>query len=173
MIFLAEGFEVSRYGNARVCMIGFPSVGKSTLLSSITTTKSEVAAYEFTTLTCIPGRQTFKELMIFKVFFIGVIHYNEAKIQLLDLPGIIEGAADGKGRGRQVIAVAKGCDLVLMILDATKAEEQKRKLTKELEKVGIRLNRNPPNIKVTFNKTGGVRVNSTCKLTRVFYLKKY
>ena len=86
----------------------------------------------------------------------------------MDLPGIIEGAADGKGRGRQVIAVAKGCDLVLMILDATKAEEQKKKLTRELEKVGLRLNRNAPAIKVTMNKTGGVRVNSTCKLTRVY-----
>jgi small GTP-binding protein len=54
-------------------MIGFPSVGKSTLLSSVTDTASLSAAYEFTTLTCIPG----------------VIHYNDAKIQLLDLPGII------------------------------------------------------------------------------------
>jgi ribosome-interacting GTPase 1 len=51
-----------------------------------------------------------------------VINYNDAKIQLLDLPGIIEGAADGKGRGRQVIAVAKNSDMVLMVLDATKAE---------------------------------------------------
>lgn len=101
-----EGFEVSRFGNARVCMIGFPSVGKSTLLTSITDTESLSAAYEFTTLTCIPG----------------VINYNDAKIQLLDLPGIIEGAADGKGRGRQVIAVAKNSDMVLMVLDATKAE---------------------------------------------------
>ena len=56
-------------------------MGKSTLLTALTGTKSEAAAYEFTTLTCIPG----------------VIHYNEAKIQLLDLPGIIEGAAEGKG----------------------------------------------------------------------------
>ena len=97
---VGEGFEVSRFGNARVCMIGFPSVGKSTLLSSVTDTASLSAAYEFTTLTCIPG----------------VIHYNDAKIQLLDLPGIIEGAAEGKGRGRQVIAVAKNSDMVLMVL---------------------------------------------------------
>jgi small GTP-binding protein len=102
---------------------------------------------------------------------IGIIDYNNAKIQLLDLPGIIEGAAEGKGRGRQVIAVAKGCDLILMVLDATKAEDQKKKLSKELEKVGLRLNRNPPNIKITTNKIGGVRLNSTCKLTRVNFKK--
>ena len=86
-----EGFEVLKSGDARVAMIGFPSVGKSTLLSSITKTESEQASYEFTTLTCIPG----------------VIEYKAANIQLLDLPGIIEGAAQGKGRGRQVIAVAR------------------------------------------------------------------
>ena len=67
-------------------------MGKSSLLSLLTGTESEVAAYEFTTLTCIPG----------------VIHYNESKIQLLDLPGIIEGAAEGKGRGRQVLAIRQG-----------------------------------------------------------------
>lgn len=102
-----DGFEVQRYGHARVALIGFPSVGKSTLLTSLTGTKSEAAAYEFTTLTCIPG----------------VIHYNEAKIQLLDLPGIIEGASEGKGRGRQVIAAAKSSDLILMVLDAGKEDK--------------------------------------------------
>ncbi|EAS01083.1 developmentally-regulated GTP-binding protein (macronuclear) [Tetrahymena thermophila SB210] len=146
-----EGFEVQKFGNARVCMIGFPSVGKSTLLSSITETESLAAAYEFTTLTCIPG----------------VINYNDTKIQLLDLPGIIEGAADGRGRGRQVIAVAKASDLVLMVLDAQKSEEHKAKLTYELEKVGIRLNQERPDITVTINKTGGVKLISTCQLTRI------
>lgn len=128
-----QGFQVMKFGNARVCMIGFPSVGKSTLLSTLTQTESLVAAYEFTTLTCIPG----------------IINYKECKIQLLDLPGIIEGAADGRGRGRQVIAVAKASDLVLMVLDATKAEEQKRKLTRELQKCGLRLNKKKPDITVT------------------------
>ncbi|KAK4354522.1 hypothetical protein RND71_026716 [Anisodus tanguticus] len=61
-------------------------------------THSEAASYEFTTLTCIPG----------------IIHYNDTKIQLLDLPGIIEGA-----RG-VVIAVSKSSDIVLMVLDASK-----------------------------------------------------
>ncbi|KAL2516388.1 OBG-type G domain-containing protein [Forsythia ovata] len=99
-----EGFEVTKFGHGRVALIGFPSVGKSTLLTMLTGTHSEAASYEFTTLTCIPG----------------IIHYNDTKIQLLDLPGIIEGASEGKGRGRQVIAVSKSSDIVLMVLDASK-----------------------------------------------------
>ena len=79
-----EGLDVAKSGDSRIGMIGFPSVGKSTLLTKLTGTFSKVAAYEFTTLTCVPG----------------VIRYKGAKIQLLDLPGIIEGAKDGKGRGK-------------------------------------------------------------------------
>lgn len=138
-------------GDARVALIGFPSVGKSTLLSTLTNTKSEAAAYEFTTLTCIPG----------------VIDYKDATIQLLDLPGIIEGAAKGKGRGRQVIAVARTADLVLMMLDASKAELQKELLTAELESVGIRLNTRPPDINIRIKKTGGVSLNAMCELTHI------
>jgi len=127
-------------------MIGFPSVGKSTLLSTLTNTESAVAAYEFTTLTCIPG----------------VIQYKDAKIQLLDLPGIISGASQGKGRGRQVISTARTADLIVMLLDATKAETQKQLLTEELESVGLRLNCKPPNVSIRIKKGGGVSLNSTC-----------
>ncbi|XP_045927386.1 developmentally-regulated GTP-binding protein 1-like [Micropterus dolomieu] len=94
-----EGFDVAKTGDARIGFVGFPSVGKSTLLSNLAGVYSEVAAYEFTTLTTVPG----------------VIRYKGAKIQLLDLPGIIEGAKDGKGRGRQVIAVARTCNLILIV----------------------------------------------------------
>jgi len=146
-----EGFDVLKSGDARVAMIGFPSVGKSTLLSTLTKTESSVASYEFTTLTCIPG----------------VIEYKGANIQLLDLPGIIEGASQGKGRGRQVIAVARTADLVLMVLDATKKDIHKDLLEKELEAVGIRLNQRKPDIYFKEKKGGGIAFNSTLPLTHI------
>ncbi|EME29972.1 GTP-binding protein isoform 2 [Galdieria sulphuraria] len=127
-----KGFEVVKYGDARVALIGFPSVGKSTLLSMLTKTKSETAAYEFTTLTTIPG----------------ILEYRDAKIQLLDLPGIIEGASQGKGRGRQ-------------------AEEQRILLERELETVGIRLNKRPPNVYFAKKNTGGILFTATVPLTRM------
>lgn len=50
------GFDVARTGVASIGFIGFPSVGKSTLMSRLTGQHSEVAAYEFTTLTSVPGQ---------------------------------------------------------------------------------------------------------------------
>ncbi|KAJ7785883.1 P-loop containing nucleoside triphosphate hydrolase protein [Mycena metata] len=144
------GFDVQKSGDARVALIGFPSVGKSTLLSKTTHTASEVASYEFTTLTAIPG----------------VIEYQGARIQLLDLPGIVEGASQGRGRGRQVVSTAKTADLILIMLDATKSEEQRRLLEIELDAVGIRLNKHKPDIVFKRRTTGGITFNSTVKLTQ-------
>jgi len=137
-----EGFDVSKAGVARLGFVGFPSVGKSTLMSKLTGVYSEVAAYEFTTLTTIPG----------------VLKYNGASLQILDLPGIIEGAKDGKGRGRQVIAVAKTCSLIVICLDVTKPITHKKVIEKELELSGIRLNKVPPKIKITKRERGGITV---------------
>ncbi|PAV61174.1 hypothetical protein WR25_26535 [Diploscapter pachys] len=88
-----------------------------------------------------------------------------ANIQLLDMPGIIEGASQGKGRGRQVIAVAKTADLILMMLDAGKSDIQKALLERELEEVGIRLNKQRPHIYVKQKKVGGVKFTHTVPLT--------
>ncbi|KAI0343997.1 P-loop containing nucleoside triphosphate hydrolase protein [Trametopsis cervina] len=143
-----SGFDVQKSGDARVALIGFPSVGKSTLLSKCTHTQSETAAYEFTTLTAIPG----------------VLEYQGARIQLLDLPGIVEGASQGRGRGRQVVSTAKTADLILVMLDATKSEEQRRLLEIELDAVGIRLNKQRPDVVFKKKTTGGL--NTTVKLTK-------
>jgi len=136
----AAGFDVTKSGDTRVGLVGFPSVGKSTLLTVLTGTFSEVAAYEFTTLTAIPG----------------VIHYRGAKIQLVDLPGLIEGAKDGKGRGRQIIGTARTCNLILMVLDASKPMTHKKILERELSGFGIRLNQPPPDMTFRKKDKGGV-----------------
>lgn len=149
-----EGFDVARNGDARVALIGFPSVGKSSLLGAMTSTESEAAAYEFTTLTCIPG----------------VLNYKGSKIQVLDLPGIIEGAAHGAGRGKEVIAVARNADAILIVLDSMKEGLNRHReiLEKELETVGIRLNQRPPDVIVSKKKSGGgVRFSSTVPQTKL------
>lgn len=146
-----EGFDVAKTGDARVGFVGFPSVGKSTLLTNLAGVYSEVAAYEFTTLTTVPG----------------VIRYKGAKIQLLDLPGIVEGAKDGKGRGKQVIAVARTCSLILMVLDVLKPLQHKRLLEHELEGFGIRLNKEPPNIFFRKKDKGGINFQSLVPLTEL------
>lgn len=140
-----DGFDVTKVGDLRVGMVGFPSVGKSSLLTKLTGTKSEVAAYEFTTLTCIPG----------------TINYRGARIQLLDMPGIIEGAKDGKGRGRQVISTARTCDVILIVLDAAKPLTHKKLIEHELHGFGVRLNQKPPNIVLTRKEKGGIAYRSS------------
>jgi small GTP-binding protein len=146
-----DGFDVTKAGEARVGLVWFPSVGKSTLLNRLTSTFSEVAGYEFTTLTCIPG----------------VIMYKGARIQLLDLPGIIEGAKDGKGRGRQVISVARTCNLILIVLDSLKPVTHKKLIEKELEGFGIRLNKQPPNISFKKKEKGGLNFTHTVAQTHL------
>jgi small GTP-binding protein len=146
-----EGFEVSKHGDARVGLIGFPSVGKSTLLTKLTDTDSEVAAYEFTTLTAVPG----------------TIHYKGARIQLVDLPGIIEGAKDGKGRGKQVIGVCRTCSLLLMVLAADKPITHKRKIEYELDGFGIRLNQKPAAIRYRRKDKGGISISKGVRLTKM------
>jgi len=142
-----EGFDVAKTGDARIGFVGFPSVGKSTLLSNLAGVYSEVASYEFTTLTTVPG----------------VIHYKGSKIQLLDLPGIIEGAKDGKGRGKQVIAVARTCSLIFIVLDVLKPLGDKKIIERELEGFGIRLNKSPPNIHYRQKEKGGINFQTMVK----------
>jgi ribosome-interacting GTPase 1 len=142
-------YAVKKSGNATVGLIGFPSTGKSTLLNQITDATSEVAAYAFTTLTVIPG----------------VMEHRGAKIQVLDMPGLIRGAAKGKGRGREVLSVARACDLVLLMVDVFETNVQV--LADELYAGNIRLNQRPADVVVTKGSRGGLTVNPTVKLTKM------
>ena len=125
-------------------------MGKSTLLTTLTGTRSEAAAYEFTTLTCIPG----------------TMKYKGARIQVLDLPGIIEGAADGKGRGRQVISTARTCNMILVVLDAGKPLTHKKIIEMELFGFGIRMNQTRPDVKLVKKESGGIGYQESCVQTK-------
>ncbi|MFX1288735.1 MAG: GTPase, partial [Promethearchaeota archaeon] len=140
------GFGIKRTGDAQVAFIGFPSVGKSSLLNLLTegNTHSKVAAYDFTTVTAIPG----------------MMNIEDAKIQLIDLPGIILGAAAGKGRGKEVLAAVRSAELVLIIIcfrpDRTINFSDLEAIRTELNNAGIRLNTKPPKIVIKERTRGGI-----------------
>lgn len=145
------GYGLKKSGDATVLMVGFPSVGKSTLLNAITNAKSKVAAYDFTTLDVVPG----------------VLEHNGAHIQVLDLPGLIQGASSGAGRGREVLAVARNADLVLLVSKAENAERELEIIRKELGNANFRLDTYPPDIKITKKSFGGISVDSTKALKNI------
>jgi len=142
-------YAVKKSGHATVAIVGYPSVGKSTILNHITDAQSAVAAYAFTTLDVIPG----------------VLYHKGAQIQVLDMPGLIRGASKGRGRGREVISVARNSDLILLVVDVFETDISV--LIDELHLSGIRLNQQPPDVVIAKRARGGVSVNPTVKLTKM------
>lgn len=146
----SDGFDVKRSGDATVVFIGLPSVGKSTLLNKLTGSRSAIGAYQFTTLTVVPG----------------MMEYRGARIQVLDLPGIIAGASKGKGLGKRILSVARSADLVILILDVFQPYHEDV-LRTELGNIGIRLDQKPPNIVIEKANTGGVAIAQQIRLTKM------
>ncbi|MDG6926391.1 MAG: GTP-binding protein [Nitrososphaerota archaeon] len=146
----AVGYDVKKSGDGTVVLIGLPSVGKSTLLNRLTNAKSKVAAYQFTTLDVVPG----------------LLEHNGARIQVLDLPGIIQGASSGRGLGKRVLSVARSADLVLFVVDVFQPEARSL-LEKELRSTGIRVDEKPPNVTIESTNSGGIAVTATVKLTKI------
>lgn len=92
---------------------------------------------------------------------------------MLDLPGIIEGAKDGKGRGKQVIAVARTCSLIFIVLDVLKPLGHKRLIEHELEGFGLRLNKQPPNITFRKKDKGGINFQTTVINDKMSNIENY
>ncbi|MCX6709700.1 MAG: GTP-binding protein [Candidatus Woesearchaeota archaeon] len=148
---LHASYSVKREGDATAALIGFPSVGKSTLINKLTNANSKTASYDFTTIECIPG----------------LMEYKKAKIQILDLPGIVAGAADGTGKGREAISVLRNADLVIILVDSYAVEKQLPVIRRELYGAGIRLNQKKPAVRIDKKPRGGVIISSTLKLTKI------
>lgn len=143
---ISEGYSVRKTGDGTVIMVGFPSVGKSTLLNALTNAKSEVGSYAFTTLKVIPG----------------LMEYEGAKIQVLDVPGVVHGAASGKGRGKEVLSVMRNANLAMIVLEVLHPEHLDV-LLKEIYDSGLRLNQRKPDVKIMKKNKGGIVTSSTIK----------
>ncbi len=140
------GYAVKKQGEATITLVGPPSAGKSTLLNKLTNANSKIAPYEFTTLSVVPGMMTHKD----------------AEIQILDVPGLIEGAEIGKGRGREVLSVVRGSDILIIMCDV-KRVKRFGTIIEALEKSGIRINKTPPDVAIKKGVRGGLIINSNIK----------
>ena len=107
--FLGEAFEVSLELKllADVGLVGFPNVGKSTLISVVSAAKPKIANYHFTTLTPV----------------LGVVKISEGhSFVMADIPGLIEGASEGVGLGHEFLRHVDRCRLIIHVVDVSGSE---------------------------------------------------
>jgi len=139
-----QGYAVEKTGDATVALVGFPSVGKSTLLNALTNAESETGEYEFTTLDVNPG----------------MLQYRSANVQMLDVPGLIEGAAGGRGDGKAVLSVVRTADLIVFVLSPFEIQQYDR-LSEELYANKVRVDQDPPRVTVRRKIKDGIKVTSS------------
>lgn len=139
---------------ADVGLVGFPNVGKSTLISTLSNAKPQVANYEFTTLT--PK--------------LGVVMVGEYDSFLMaDIPGIIEGASDGRGLGLEFLRHIERTKTLLFLIDATNYREMKYQyeiLHEELKRYSSELAGR--NHAVAITKIDALSIEETNQLTEQF-----
>ena len=107
--FMGESFEVSLELKllADVGLVGFPNVGKSTLISVVSAAKPKIANYHFTTLTPV----------------LGVVKISEGhSFVMADIPGLIEGASEGVGLGHEFLRHVDRCRLIIHVVDVSGSE---------------------------------------------------
>ena len=117
---------------ADVGLVGFPNVGKSTLVSVVSEAKPVIADYHFTTITPV----------------LGVVHLGETSFAMADIPGLIEGAWEGVGLGHQFLRHVDRCRMLVHIVDVSGSEgrdpkEDFRVINQELEKFNPDLAKRP------------------------------
>ncbi len=106
---------------ADVGLVGFPNVGKSSLISVVSAAKPEIANYHFTTITPV----------------LGVVKYGEKSFVMADIPGLIEGASEGIGLGHAFLRHVERCRLIVHVVDVSEIEG--RSAVDDFEKINTEL----------------------------------
>jgi len=118
----APSIAVKKEGIGQVALVGLPNSGKSTLLNLLTGIGAKVAAYPFTT----------------KKPKVGMMDYFGGKVQVVELPAIVEGSSSGKADGPRILSIARNADGIVVVASGSKGFET---VEKELLLSGISLNR--------------------------------
>lgn len=121
----AHVFRLELKTIADVGLVGFPNVGKSTILAALTSARPKIANYHFTTLT--PN--------------LGIVRWRESEFVLADIPGLVEGASEGVGLGHDFLRHVERTRLLMHVVDAAGSEgrdplEDFRVINEELSKYG-------------------------------------
>ncbi|ASJ16329.1 GTP-binding protein [Thermococcus chitonophagus] len=135
---------VKKEGAAQIVLVGLPNVGKSELLRALTGVDVESADYPFTTTEPIPA----------------MMNYKDVQIQLVEVPGLLEGAALGKGMGPQLLAVIRNADAIAIVVDLSEDPiKQMEILLREFERAGIKVNKRRPRVEIRKTPSGGIVIN--------------
>jgi GTP-binding protein len=133
---------------ADIGLVGLPNAGKSTFVGQVSSAKPKTANYQFTTLVPV----------------LGIVSLHDEKVVFADLPGLIEGAADGKGLGHEFLKHIERCSILLHLISLNPADNENvvtayKTITNELKEYGRALLDKP--IIVVANKIDveGTKVN--------------
>ncbi len=127
-----NSINVKKDGAGQIVILGAPNSGKSSLLKMLTGVDVEIADYPFTT--------TKPE--------VGMMNYRGARVQLVEVPALIEGSSEGKANGTQVLGLARNADAIIVIY---RDEAEKQMVTRELAKTSIIITRKKPRITILQN----------------------
>jgi len=112
---------VRKEGEAQIALVGPPNTGKSSLVKELTGIQIKIADYAFTTLKPIPA----------------IMKLKDVEIQLIDFPGLIEGAYEDRGGGRRLLGIIREINGIIYVHDATRDPSELRAIINEVKKAGI------------------------------------
>jgi small GTP-binding protein len=116
-----DSIAVRREGAAQIAVVGAPNVGKSSLLQALSNVQIKTGDYAFTTTRPVPA----------------LTRIGGVLVQLVEIPGLIAGASEGRGGGRALLGVLRGADAIVLCHDADRSLDELEAVLRELRAAGI------------------------------------